>query len=140
MALLKLRKLREKRGVATLEMALILILLVMLTFGVMEYGWMFFKIQQVNNAAREGVRIAVLPGSSVGEVQARVSSMMTSWQMGGGYNLTIAPGAIDTLYTGAPVTVTVVVPYVNVELLGMSIFPTPTNLTASATMAKEGGL
>jgi len=38
-------KTRNTKGIATIEMALLLPILCMLTFGVMEYGWMFLKAQ-----------------------------------------------------------------------------------------------
>ena len=42
------------------------------------------------------------------------------------------------IYEQSPVKVTISVPYANVGLTGMSIFPAPTNLVAVAFMAKEG--
>lgn len=133
------RKRKADQGMALIELTLVLMLLVMLTFGVMEYGWMFYKIQQVTNAARAGARNAVLPDSSNSDVQQTVNAMMTAWGMGGaGYSLTISEADIAAVESGQIVTVTVQVPYDAVKLLGMSIFPTPASLRASASMAKEG--
>ena len=36
-------------------------LLLILVFGVLEYGWMFIKAREVANAARRGARAAVVP-------------------------------------------------------------------------------
>jgi len=120
-------------------MVLVLMVLVVLTFGVMEYGWMFFLMQEVTNAARLGVRNAVLPDSTNLEVQELVQSRMTEWGIGqSAYTITISSADITLLNPGELLTVGIEVPYGNVELLGMTIFPMPESLRASATMAKEG--
>jgi Flp pilus assembly protein TadG len=130
---------KQPQGTALIELALVLMVLVLLTFAVMEYGWMFFRMQQVINTARAGARHSVLPDSTNVEVQQIVQSMMTTWGMGAsGYTATISSADITSLESGELVTVKIEVPYENIELLGMSLFPIPTNLRGSATMAKEG--
>jgi Flp pilus assembly protein TadG len=51
----KLRRWRD-RGAAAVEFALVLPLLVMILFGIMEFGYAFFIQAQVAGAARVGVR------------------------------------------------------------------------------------
>ena len=51
----KLRRWRD-RGAAAVEFALVMPLLVMILFGIVEFGWMFFVQAQVAAAARVGVR------------------------------------------------------------------------------------
>jgi Flp pilus assembly protein TadG len=46
-----------KRGTTMVEMAILLPLLLMLTLGAIEYGWLFSTIQRVTNAARQGARV-----------------------------------------------------------------------------------
>ena len=130
---------KQPQGTALIELAVVLMLLVMLTFAVMEYGWMFFRMQQVINTARAGARHSVLPDSTNAEVDQIVQSMMTTWGMGAsGYTVTTSSADITSLESGELVTVSIEVPYENIELLGMSLFPVPTNVRGSATMAKEG--
>ena len=43
------------------EAAIVFPILLMLTLGAIEYGWLFLNAQQVTNAARQGARIAILP-------------------------------------------------------------------------------
>ena len=130
---------KSERGAALVELAVVLMLLVVLTFGVMEYGWMFYQMQQVTAAAREGARDAVVPDATSADVMAMVDGLMSSLGLGAsGYTVDISPLNIEELDPGEPVTVTVVVPYGNIELLGMSYFPTPAALTSRVTMAKEG--
>lgn len=131
------KRLREKRGVALVEMAIVTLLLIFITFGIMEYGWLFHRIQQMNSCARAGARQAVLPDSTPGLVTDAVSALATGHGIYG-YTLTVNPGDIVALGSGELITVTVAVPYDNVKLIGGSLFPMPDPLRASVTMAKEG--
>ena len=136
----KIKKLTEKKGLATVETAVIIMLLALMTFGAMEYGWMFVRMQQMSNVAREAARTAALPDMGTGDVQARVDSLMGSWGMDSfAYTTVIYPSSITTLNPGTPVTVTVTVPYDGgAQLMGLPIIPLPADLTSSATMATEG--
>ncbi|MFP6584627.1 MAG: TadE family protein [Candidatus Hydrogenedentota bacterium] len=139
MAILRPRHERDERGLASVEMAIVSLVLVMLTFGCMEYGWMFFRLQQVSNVSREAVRTAVLPDSVDADVTARVAVIMGGFGMGStSYTLTTIPASVLDADAQDPVTVTVAVPYSQIGLTGMPIFPTPANLTSSATMSREG--
>ena len=53
------RNIDRRRGSLLVEAAIILPLLILVTFGVMEYGWMFVQYKHVTNAARHGARMAV---------------------------------------------------------------------------------
>lgn len=139
MARRNLTKRIKRRALATVEMALILPLLVLFLFGIMEYGWMFFKLQQVTNAARAGARVAVIPDATTGEAQASITNFMTVANLGGsGFTATFSPADVAAAAVGSTVQVTVSVPYENIELLGMSVFPAPANLRARVGMRKEG--
>lgn len=134
-----LKNAHRRRGLALTEMALLLVLLLMLVFGVMEYGWMFLKLHEVTNSSRRGARLAVLPDATNQEVQDAITSLMTAAGMGSsGYQVNISAADITLLNRGDPLTISVSVPYTNVGLLGMPWFPEPTNLVASVSMAKEG--
>lgn len=131
------KRLKEKRGVALLETAIVMLLLIFITFGIMEYSWLFHRIQQMNSCARAGARQAVLPDSRPALVRDAVSILTTGYGIAG-YTLTLNPGDIVALGSGELITVTVVVPYDNVKLIDGSLFPMPDRLRASVTMAKEG--
>lgn len=139
MAVLTPRHLRNDRGMASVEMAVVALILMMLTFGGMEYGWMFYRMQEISNVSREAARTAVLPTSTGTTVTDRVNLLMTNYGMdGSGYTVTLNPSDITTAPVQSPVKVTIAVPYANIGLTGISLFPAPTNLTAVAFMAKEG--
>jgi Flp pilus assembly protein TadG len=50
------RRRRDQRGAAALEFALIVPILVMVVFGIVDFGYMINRDTLVNNAAREGAR------------------------------------------------------------------------------------
>jgi hypothetical protein len=66
-----LGRLRGCRGAELVELALVLPLLLFVLAGIMDFGLLFQHYLVVNNAAREGARIAVLPGYAVSDVQNR---------------------------------------------------------------------
>lgn len=71
-----LRQLRvrgRRRGVATVELALVAPLLIFLLFGIIEFGLMVKDLVGVNQAAREGARCA-----AVGAVPATLTTRVTS--------------------------------------------------------------
>lgn len=130
---------RSDQGIATVEMAIITTVLLLLTFGGIEYGWMFYRMQEVSNVSREAVRTAVLPTSNATTVTNRVTVLMTAWNMEtSGYTVTINPANLSTATAQTPITVTISVPYAAIGMTGIPLFPTPDNLTSSATMAREG--
>jgi Flp pilus assembly protein TadG len=67
-----LRWRRDNRGTALIEMAFTLPLLLLISIGIIEFGRAFQTWQILTNAAREGARVAVLPGYSDSMVTARV--------------------------------------------------------------------
>lgn len=76
------------RGVAVVEFALIMPLLLMLVFGAIQFGLLFNRQQALHASAREGARLASLPSSTNAEITAR------------------AVGALDGIPLGTP-TVTI---------------------------------
>jgi Flp pilus assembly protein TadG len=56
------RRLRQDDGAQLVEFALVLPLLLFVVLGIAEFGIIFQRYEVVTNAAREGARLAVLPG------------------------------------------------------------------------------
>jgi Flp pilus assembly protein TadG len=69
---------RNDRGQALIEVALSLPLLLMISVGMFEFGRAYQTWQVLTNAAREGARLAVLPGMADDVVKTRVKAYMTS--------------------------------------------------------------
>jgi Flp pilus assembly protein TadG len=63
---------RRERGAALIETALTLPLLLLVSVSILEFGRAYQHWQILTNAAREGARVAVLPGADTGMVEARV--------------------------------------------------------------------
>jgi Flp pilus assembly protein TadG len=138
------RRRAARHGLATVEMALLLPLLLVLTFAAVEYGWMFFKQQQITNAAREAARLGATPNGTNATVTARVTQLMTDAGIQGGqYTLAIDPG-VGGLTPTTLFTVTISVDYPAISLTKMAdpskavYIPAPARLTASVAMNKEG--
>jgi Flp pilus assembly protein TadG len=51
---------RDDAGAAAVEFALVSVVLFTLVFGVLQYGMLFFQLQAVSHAAREGARLAAV--------------------------------------------------------------------------------
>ena len=83
---------RSERGAELIEFALVVPLLLFIIMGLVDFGFMFQRFQVVTNAAREGARIAVLPGYADADVEARVRSYMTE----GGVANTTSNSSVDT--------------------------------------------
>ena len=76
-------RLRTERGAELIEMALVVPLLMLIIMGIIDFGFMFRKLNVVTNAAREGARAGVLPGYSDPEnVRQRVQQYMDAAGMG----------------------------------------------------------
>ena len=69
---------RNKRGVATVEAALVLPFVVVLVFGYIEIGWYVNSLQILHDATRQGARAAVLLENTNADVQAAVVESLTN--------------------------------------------------------------
>jgi len=134
----RLRRQHRRAGTTTVEAAFILPILLTLTFGMFEYGWLFLKSHQITNAARHGARTAAVVGATNTDAINAVTAAMDSGGMAGtGYTVSIQPADVTTMDVGQTLTVQVNVPYEALRLTGMPL-PTPETLRASVSMAREG--
>ena len=67
---------RTQKGAELIEFALVMPLLLLLVLGIVDFGFLFQRFEVVTNAAREGARLAVLPGYSTSDVQTRVNDYL----------------------------------------------------------------
>jgi hypothetical protein len=65
-------RLRSERGAELIEFALVFPVLLLVVLGIVDFGFLFQRMEVITNAAREGARMAVLPGYSQSDVQTRV--------------------------------------------------------------------
>ena len=100
-------KLRQENGAAAVEFAIVVSVLVMLVFGVLEFGLGFWQVQNLRAATREGARVAAVRGSTDDVSNAMVNASSGSLQSGfTGFTLSPATGCTDDTI-GQEVTVTI---------------------------------
>lgn len=91
-----MRKLREQRGAAAVEFALIAPLLFMLIFGITEFGLAWSQREVFIQAAREGARFAAVGcedgGCDNGEVATRVTNAAVGYTLSGPVSVSPNPG------------------------------------------------
>jgi len=66
---------RQKRGQSVVELAIILPFLLLVLFGITEFGRAWATQNVLTSAAREGARLAVVTGPDVGLVTTRVTTV-----------------------------------------------------------------
>jgi Flp pilus assembly protein TadG len=93
------RRAANERGVALIEAAITLPLLLLVSVSIFEFGRAYQHWQVVTNASREGARIAVLPDVDDAAVRTRVKTYLEA-----GY-LTSPQNATVTIDRGATVSI-----------------------------------
>ena len=139
------RSRQRRSGSAVLDLALVLPILLALTFGAVEYGYAVYVKHAMQGAAREGARAAIVAGATDAQVQAAVDeAMQTAGFPQSKYvrPATITPANWATAGAGVKVTVEVRATWTNV---GVQVLPPvlggidPSKQLKSATsMRKEG--
>ena len=84
------RRKRDRRGAAAVEFALVMLPLLTLMLGTIQYGWYFFTSQSASSAARETARRIVV-GDCTGSGQAQTYASNQANVI----NLTLTWGARD---------------------------------------------
>jgi Flp pilus assembly protein TadG len=100
-------RLRNENGAAAVEFAILASVLVMLIFGVLEFGLNFWQVQNLRAATREGARTAAVRGTPTQVSDALVNA--SSGSLPAGFvGFTISPANGCTQQTvGQEVTVTI---------------------------------
>jgi len=93
----KSRLLQRTEGATAVECAIVLPFMLLLICGIMDFGNLYYQSHNVNEAAREGARVAAVGGTSQ-EVSTAVKNFGNQLQ------LSMNP---STPVSGQPVTVTV---------------------------------
>lgn len=127
------RGLWRRRGAAAVEMAVVTPLMLTMLFGIIEFGWAFTVRQAMVTAAREGARVAALPGSTNTDINTRISNYLTPLGLHT-YSVTLTHATAQ-----APTeTVHVQIPYRDISLVGCYFGHTGGNISATCSMRKEG--
>lgn len=128
---------RREGGQSLVEFAIIFPILLLMLAGITEIGFMYYASYTIENASREGARIAVTLddlAANDGRVVLRVQNLIPSTAFFSGFN-SITNNGITDCSVNDEVTVTVAGNYnfVSLRLLGL----TNINLSFPTTMRYE---
>ncbi|MGH7229998.1 MAG: TadE/TadG family type IV pilus assembly protein [Nitrospiraceae bacterium] len=127
----------DERGAAAVEFAILLPVLMLILFGIIEFGLIMYSREVITNASREGARAGIVQATAkptTGQIQAVVTNYLT----GTG----VDPNAVTINVAGAGLTapntlqVTVNYPY-NFFVPGILGLGSSINLTGQTVMRHE---
>jgi Flp pilus assembly protein TadG len=104
--------LKREEGAAAIEFALLLPLLMLILFGIIEFGLVLYNQEVITNASREGARYGIVIGSprpSTGQIEGVVNIYLTNAGLNSGNASISVAGAQGA--SGSDLTVAVVYPY-----------------------------
>jgi Flp pilus assembly protein TadG len=135
---------RGRRGNAVLDAALVLPILLSLTFGTVEYGYYFFMKHSLEGAAREGARAAIVPSTANNTpVTTAVATALNAAGLNSSlttldnkYTLSISPAV--TSASGTAITVSVTASWGTVGIRPLGLIGSAKVVSGTAVMRKEG--
>jgi len=125
---------RNRRGNAVVEMALMMPILLLLVFGITEFGRAWMTVNVMYTAAREGARLAVVTNPDVDAVRTRVNEVLGAAHITSTSVTVTGPDAADL---ARKVTVTVTADFTVIPGKVLNMFEAVLPLTASTTMRHE---
>jgi Flp pilus assembly protein TadG len=134
---------RCERGAELVEFALVFPTLLLVMLGIMDFGFMFQRYEVLTNAAREGARIAILPGYQNADITARVNAYLAAGGLTAPATVTVAaPQSLNVgshCITVRPVTVSYNYTFLFGSILGFFGEPAlgTRQLNATAAMRSE---
>jgi len=130
------RKIRDS-GSALVEVALVLPIILVLAMGMLDFGRAFHTKSLLDQAAREGCRLAVVTAPDVALVQSRVTSILATGGITPGAITVIGPDASRMITVTVNATFTFATPGV-FAFVGAS-FGNTLSMAGQTTMRFEGG-
>ena len=131
------KRLRSESGASAVEFALLLPVLMMVLFGIIEFGLALYRQAILTNASREGARLGIvqsIPAITTAAINATIDTYLT--------NAGVTPGTVSRTIvaggvTGTPVRVTLTLPYTFAVLPNLTAVTPTINLTARTEMRHE---
>jgi Flp pilus assembly protein TadG len=131
-------RLQREDGVVAVEFAIVLPILLLIMFGIIEFGFVLFEKQVITNASREGARYGIVqatPRHSEEEIKGVVKGYLTN------AGLKDASATIDVTGEGLAypndLTVRVDYPYTFLVLSRLTGGSSSLTLSATTTMRNE---
>lgn len=125
----------QRKGTATIELAVCLPVIFLLSMGAMEGSSLIFLRQAMVQSAYETVKESVRTNGSQAEGIVRGNQVL-SFRNINSPSITFSPNNVDDLAPGTPVTVTVSAPGNSNSVFPFGPFQNQT-ISVSATMLKE---
>ena len=126
---------RNGRGVAAAELAVCLPVVVLLVIATLEACSAVFLKQSLTVAAYEGVRTAIVPGTTSSTITATCNQILKDRKVKGA-KVTVSPSNISALKPGDYVDVTVTAPCASNTVVPVNFY-SGKNMTAKASMMIE---
>ena len=107
-----MRPLRIRRGSEVLELALLFLPLLWLTFGAIDFGYYFYLQHNLQAAAHAGARAGIIATATNSDVHAAVDAVMSNSGFTDPSKYTVdIPISVNSILPPDPVVVTVKMPY-----------------------------
>lgn len=136
---------KRRRGAAAVEMAVVSPLLIVLVFGICEFGWAMVVRSTLIHSARDGCRAATRQYNTLRELEnaclAKVDAGLSGLglQAGGLVQIEMKHAADPPVAPNDSETVILSIPYQEVSLLGNFFnIPDSIEIKAGISMRKEG--
>jgi Flp pilus assembly protein TadG len=136
---------RNRRpGSSVLDMALVLPILLALSFGTIEFGYYMFVKHNMQAAAREGARAAIVPSAVTSDVTTAVANVMAAaglTQSGYTTSITDTNGNtinVSTAAAGTAIKVTVQCSWGTVGVRPLGVISSSKVVAGTTVMRKEG--
>lgn len=120
---------RQRAGATTVEFAIVVPIIFALFLGTVEMTRLNFLRHSAANAAYEGARRAIVPGSRPSDARAEAQRLLTAVGVDKGAKVKVSTTATST-------SVTVTIP-VNQNSWGVGKFSSGMNITQSCTLTRE---
>jgi Flp pilus assembly protein TadG len=135
--------LKRENGAAAVEFAILLPVLMMILFGIIEFGLVLYSQEVITNASREGARAGIIMRSPRTEaiIESVVNDVVNTYLEGAGLDVskaTINASAASCCGSGEDLTVNVTYPYTFLVLPNFATSLTDMlNLNATTVMKLE---
>ena len=129
------RGVNRRRGTATIELAVCLPLIVLVTFGAVEGASMIFLKQALVQSAYEGAKAAIKPNATNSDVEAATQSVLVGRSLNDS-TLEMTPSSIENLPSGTVITISVRAPSASNSLFPIGVLSAH-DIEGVAVMVKE---
>lgn len=134
-----------RRGNAVLDAALVLPILLSLTFGTIEYGYFFFVKHSLQGAAREGCRAAIVPSADNTQVTQAVAAALKAAGLNSSltsldakFNMTLTPATVAGQSAGTSITVQLDASWGSIGVRPLGLISADKTVRGVTVMRKEG--